>query len=249
MIPSSWATVLAFLFALSPGLLFDSVARKRRPGERRSTFREIAQIVLVSTVSVGIAAPILMLLQNVSEKRKEFSIGVPFADLLFFSGEDVRKAPTGVVVTLTLLLLLTLAVALAGVYVFVPKGETTHDVDTVWRKSFAVSAPKGTKPFAVVGLKDGRTVEGHLASWTSDPLASSRDIALARPLYVRDKRRRTRKNVPSKIERIVLNEAEISAISLKYLTKQQLIALAADQDVQETLAAAAASATASAPAP
>lgn len=188
----------------------------------------------------------LALVQGSVHAMFDWQLGLPLSDLVFSTLEADAVDARGALTTLALLYGASLGLAALSVLIFVKREETTHDADTVWRGAFSKRVPKGQKPFAVVRLKTGASVEGHLTSWTTDPFATSRDIALARPLY-----RRTntgpRVSMPKNIEKIVLAESEITSIALKYFTLEKLTQLTALQDAAEPDPPAAPTAPASQP--
>jgi len=61
MVPSSWLTVVLFLFLVSPGLLFDLLALRRRTGAVESAFHETSRIVLASLGFTVLALAVLAL--------------------------------------------------------------------------------------------------------------------------------------------------------------------------------------------
>lgn len=87
MVPNTTATVVAFLFFVTPGLLYEILAERQRPPRPGSTFREISSVGLLSVVCSTAAALVLALVRA----RKPAWILDPGAWL-----RDGRKYLTGV---------------------------------------------------------------------------------------------------------------------------------------------------------
>ena len=65
MVPSTWLTLLLFLFVVSPGILFDLLGAQRHVRAAESTFREIGRVVLGSIGFTSLAIALLLLVRLV----------------------------------------------------------------------------------------------------------------------------------------------------------------------------------------
>jgi hypothetical protein len=68
VVPETAVSLLAFLLLLSPGLVFEWLRRAHRPSVQRSTFDEIATVVIASLVFTSVAVLVLAAINLISSR-------------------------------------------------------------------------------------------------------------------------------------------------------------------------------------
>lgn len=179
MIPSSFATLGAFLLLLAPGTVWETQRAKRKPEAKRSTLQEISQIVLSSMLASGAAALSLWLLWI-----------VPFA---IEAATPWDFYPFGEHVFITLLIASAtsgLACFYAWCWACIKWGTWNPIKDSpVWHQALSEwGTSPSVPPMLLICLSNGNIWKGRYKSIDSGAEDQERFIALAAPLRFRNSR-------------------------------------------------------------
>jgi hypothetical protein len=210
MVPSTWLTVVLFLFLVSPGLLFDLLAVRRRTGAVESAFHETSRIVLASLGFTVLALAILAL------------VGAVFPGLLpdpkgLFDPNGAYAADNwpSVVGALAAESVLAHGAALLTHWLLVLRGGATIRPVSAWTALYRRDLPPGHYAYVRVRLTGGIVYTGAVLSFTSDLPLADRELVLVPPLYSKtgDK---SLAPLPPDYTRVVIRGAMIETMAVEY---------------------------------
>jgi hypothetical protein len=209
VVPGSWFGLIGFLFFVTPGLLFDLLAARRRVGPPESTFREIGRTALAST-GFSVAAILIM-----AACRAVWPSALPDPGRLVRDGASyVREHYVlvyGAVVVETLIAV-TLVFALDSVL----RRKTRARLRTVsvWSTVFREECPKGLHPFVEIRVGE-KIYFGQVGGFIADLERNDREIVLVPPIYTNAAPSKHLHRV-SECERLILPAGGIEALLVQY---------------------------------
>jgi Family of unknown function (DUF6338) len=218
VIPSSLATVIAFLVLVAPGILYESLNERRRPAYSTSAFREASRVALASVVFSGAALIVLAVLRAVRPD-------------LMPDPRELIADPRGYaqnhyqLIAVAVLAEFAIALALASAWAwgwnrYGSRGQSSAAIKPIsaWFKVFREDA-KDSYPYLRVRLSTGTVYEGVIADYVPDFVGpAERELVLSPPLYVRvgDEPRRQ----VTGYKRLIIPGSSIVTISVKYIDRE-----------------------------
>jgi hypothetical protein len=178
MVPTTWLSLLLFLFVVSPGVLFDLLESRRRVSAAESTFREIGRVVLGSLGFTVIALALLLLARLfVPHQLPDPKALITGGGTYFASHYALMFAAIGAETVLAHGIAYLLHVALAK-----RSGGDTIRQMSAWSKVFRSELPRKHAVYARLRLSNGTVFSGQVAHFTADLPLADREIILTRPL-------------------------------------------------------------------
>lgn len=205
----SFGTLAGFLLLIAPGLLFQLLQERKRPGVTDSAFRETARVALTSLALSSAAFVTLALLSAV--------LPTLVVDLSAWLRDGTRYAASNLPtiirsVVLQVGLACGLAVAAASFSRF---GGSITDTG-VWFQVFRKEARKGTIPWLLVRLEDGSELFGYLSSYAVQ-VAEDRELVLKGPA-LQHRRAGSRELVTlDQWERVVVRGSSITYLCVQHM--------------------------------
>ncbi|MBF6435497.1 DUF6338 family protein [Nocardia cyriacigeorgica] len=224
MTPNTLLGIVAFFHFVAPGLYYDRKAARKRVKPPETTFGEISRVALVSTLCSLPAIVALGTFAAVAGRRGW--TWFPDLSALFKQGNSNYYADNLIKVTVTVVL--TAAVALFAAelsFRWLHRNEQgIMTFESSWREVFRVKAPAGTIAYARIGMKDGSVWSGRVVAFSRSPEVSDREIVLAPPIFRKPKQNpdgtyRPIVEYPKIYQRVILKDAEIGYIAVKYETE------------------------------
>lgn len=210
MVPSTWLTVVLFLLLVSPGLLFDLLAVRRRTGAVESAFHETSRIVLASLGFTVVALAVLGV------------VAALFPGLLpdpkgLFDPNGVYAADhwPAVVGALAAESVLAHAAAVLVHWILVRRGGSTIRAVSAWTALFRLELPDGHRAVVRLRLTGGIVYTGTVLSFTSDLPLADRELVLGPPLYSRTGDRPL-SALPPEYTRVLIRGAMIETMAVEY---------------------------------
>ncbi|WP_405070390.1 DUF6338 family protein [Kribbella sp. NBC_01510] len=180
MIPEGVATLYGFLGLVAPGLLFQLLREKTRPGLEETAFREASRIAFTSLAFTTAAVSLLALL----------SLLIPsaFVDLATWIGDgsDYLKGHLWTA-ALSVLLTVALACGLAALtnYWLVRQMDDDDDASivktSIWYQLFRGDLPKDKVAWVQAELSDGTRIWGYVDFYTVGQVIGEREISFKGP--------------------------------------------------------------------
>ncbi|MGW5518675.1 DUF6338 family protein [Nocardia africana] len=220
MTPNNWLGIIAFFFFIAPGLHYDRKAVRKKIRPRETTFAEISRVALVSTAC---SVPAFGLLGAVAAvcAWQDWKVLPDMSALLrrgnnYFADNVVRVSVTFVALAAASFLIADLA--FRWIHRKKP-GNITFE--STWREVLRLQVPSGAVPHVRARMKDGSTWTGRVAFFSPDPELVDREIVLAPPIYRTPKpdadgNRRETKDFPELFERVIIKDAEIAFLAVKF---------------------------------
>jgi Family of unknown function (DUF6338) len=243
MVPSTAATVVVFLLLVTPGIAFELLWQRTRPRRDESTFVEISRVLLAGVVFSGAAVATLVATGAVVS-----GAAVDLVALVRDGGGYVVRNPDLTIRTLAAVVILALLFAVAAHDLLTPPSLRRIAQETAWHTAFGRMAGPAARAFLSVQLKDGTTVTGYSAGYSTEPDPGRRDLLLAPPLAIRPPGAAEAGQLAEPWQVIVLSGAEISTIAAAYVgsarpvarpgRRRRLVAWLARHAWQASLAAA-----------
>jgi len=180
MIPTGVASVIAFIFFVAPGLAWELLVERRRPGITESTFREASRAALASTpFSVVSSAAVLIVAWRVNPAwTHDLSSWAVSGNAQ--SGQVIVIASCVALAELVLALLLVLLAwwAVADNWYGTARSHRRNTWDLV------LNAKKGEEKIATIRLTGGMTYRGRVVAFSNDLAWQEREILLESPLFI-----------------------------------------------------------------
>jgi len=177
VIPGSLAGLILFAASLGPGYVYVRVAERRTPRTERSQLLEAAELLVIGALTTTVVAMLVLLgarevgLVDVNAVRRE--------GLAYLLLHPLRGC-----LTLGAIFALSYTVAGLAAYLAHRQEQPSQQPGTVWRE--VLGQKKRTHDaWATVELRDGRFLQGQVASYTLDTVSEPRELALAAPIYQR----------------------------------------------------------------
>lgn len=153
MIPGSTTAVVLFLIFLTPGLVFEWVAERKRPTRKVTPLRETGRIIVVSTAASvfgwGATAVVFNFMRWVRLAKLQDDPAGYFADRTL-----------GVVLALVVALAVSWALAAGAAYRLVPsQAAKVHQQPALWQGLF-VNVRPGEPIQALATMRDGSMIMG-----------------------------------------------------------------------------------------
>lgn len=210
MVPNGWLTVVLFLLLVSPGLLFDLLAARRRTGPAESTFHETSRIVLASLGFTAVALAVLAGLGALVPGLLPDPKG-----LLDPNGSYAADHWPTVIGALAAESVLAHAVALLGHWWLGRQGKASIRPVSAWTALFRRDVPPGHRAFVRLRLTGGIVYTGSVLSFTSDIPLPDRELILGPPLYSKtgDK---ALTPLPAVYTRVLVRGAMIETMAVEY---------------------------------
>jgi len=179
VIPQTILSLVAFLFLVAPGILFELLQERRRPGRTETAFREAGRTALASLL-FSVAAVLLL---AIVDRWRALGLVPDVAHWLADPPGYLQTAGTVVIrfVLLELAVAVTLAVlvdrALAG-----RRQATVQPSVSGWWQVFRRELPRGARPYARIQLTDGSEYCGTVVLHTLESIPGERELVLGPPL-------------------------------------------------------------------
>lgn len=211
MIPDSLAGLLLFAASLGPGYVYIRVAERRVPQAERTQLLEAAELLVIGASITTVVAMLVMFgarelgVINVETVRSE---GLDYLLLHPLRGLGTLGAT------------IVLSYAMGGVVARLVYWEEqpSQQPGTVWRE--VLGQDKDTHDaIATVELRDGRTLQGQLATYTLDAPSGPRELALRAPM--RQRQPRSTQVEPMGGDFLVLREEDFLYVAVKYQRKPE----------------------------
>ncbi|RAY12894.1 hypothetical protein DPM19_23070 [Actinomadura craniellae] len=214
MVPSSVGSVVVFLLLVTPGAAFELLWQRTRPRRDESAFIEISRVLLTGVLLSGAAIATLMAVEALVP-----GAAVDLFALLRDGERYVDRHPALVVGTLA-----------AGLAVALLYGVAAHDLltaptarriahETVWHTAFGRLPGPRARAFLSVQLRDGTTIMGYAAGYSTEPDPARRDLMLAAPLTMRRPGAEEATALAGSWQVMVVAGAEISTIAAAYVDR------------------------------
>jgi len=212
VVPTTAAAVVTFLVMVTPGTAFELLWQRNRPRRDESAFLEVSRVLLTGVLFSGAAAATLVAVEAVAPGTI-----VDLAGLVAGGGDYVARHPILSVGTLAVGLVVALLYAVAAHDLLTPVGSRRIVQESGWHTALGRLAPSGVRVFLSVQLKDGSTVTGYSAAYSTDPAFDRRDLVLRAPLHVRPPAAAEAGPLDGAWQVMVLSGAEISTIAAAYV--------------------------------
>lgn len=209
MIPSSIATLVAFVLLIAPGLVADLEAGRHRAGAKETTFRELSRTVLFSLGCSGAAALIVVLsliLFRVAGPAQFHQVVTDAA----YRTEHVL----GILGALLATSIAGCVMAWAIQRLRYRKIPLLQQI-SAWRQVMREDIAKGQDPYARVRLSNGYSYYGVVAWYTDSIEADGRELVLTQPMYIQAPDSIEVQSVPAEWPQLVLRGNDIQALFVR----------------------------------
>ncbi len=212
MVPSTVAAVVVFLLLVTPGLVFELLWQRTRPRRDESTFVEVSRVVLTGVVFTGAAAVTLVVLEAAAAGS-----AVDVVALVKEGNRYVTAHPAQVLRTLVATVVLAVLYGVAAHTLLTPSSTRRIAHETAWHTAFSRMAAPGVRPYLSVQLKDGTTITGYSAAYSTEPDPAKRDLLLSAPLAIRSPGDTDARQLDVSWQVMAVSGAEISTIAAAYV--------------------------------
>lgn len=212
MVPLTASAVAVFMLLVSPGLVFELLWQRSRPRRDESTFVEISRVLLAGLVFSGLATLAMVVIGAL--------IPGAAADLpaLVADGAGyVARHPGLTLGTLVTVVIVAMCLAIAVHDLLTPRNVRSIVQETVWHTAFSRLAGPGSRVFLSVQMKDGSTITGYSAGYSTEPDPAKRDLLLTAPLAIRLSEQKDATPLDDAWQSMVLPGAEIRNIAASYI--------------------------------
>lgn len=173
MIPATFGALLGFLGLVAPGLVYNTVAARRRPRRDESTFAEVSRVALTSLGFSLVALAVLWLLQRYSRLALP-NVGLWLTQGGKYAARNLGKVFFGLVAQVVLACGLAAATAL----ILIRGYQSRFRDDTVYGSVFRRYRPNKFRAWVYVKLDDGTEFWGHERAHNDLGEAAARVIVL-----------------------------------------------------------------------
>jgi hypothetical protein len=212
MVPSTVTAVVVFLLLVTPGLVFELLWQRTRPRRDESTFVEVSRVVLTGVVFTGGAAVTLVVLEAAASGS-----AIDVVDLLRDGSQYVTEHPAHVLRSVVAVVVLAVLYGVAGHDLLTPASTRRIAHETAWHTAFSRMAAPGVRPYLSVQLKDGTTITGYSAAYSTEPDPAKRDLLLSAPLAIRSPGESEAHQLDVSWQVMAVSGAEISTIAAAYV--------------------------------
>jgi hypothetical protein len=212
VVPATAAAVVTFLLMVTPGTAFELMWQRTRPRRDESTFLEINRVLLTGVLFSAASAATLVAVEAVAPGTI-----VDIGGLVAGGGGYVEAHPLLSVATLAVALVIALLYAAAAHDLLDAPAARRIGQESGWHTALSRLAAPGVRVFLSVQLKDGSTITGYSAAYSTDPDPSRRDLVLRAPLRIRPPGADTAVELDGSWQVMVLTGAEISTIAAAYV--------------------------------
>lgn len=173
MIPATFGALLGFLGFVAPGLVYNTIAERRRPPRSESTFTEISRVALTSLGFSLIGLAILWLLQQHS------GLALPNIGSWLIHGNKYASSNLGkVFFGLIAQIILACGLAAAVAWILTRKSRSRFRTDTIYGSVFRKWSPERFGNWVYVKLEDGTEFRGYERAHYDRGEAAARAIVL-----------------------------------------------------------------------
>ncbi len=155
VLPGTWLSVLFFVLLVSPGLLYDLLADRRRVKISEPAFRELSRTVLSSILCSGLALSALALIREVQPSWMPDPSGL-FMHQSQYLASHYRLVLRAAVAEA----LMALGLACLAHYLIYRRSNARLRPVSTWTRVLRDERPEGYLPHVQVQLEDGRTYIG-----------------------------------------------------------------------------------------
>jgi hypothetical protein len=180
VIPDSLAGLLLFAASLGPGYVYIRVAERRVPRAERTQLLESAELLVIGALITTVVS--MLVIFGARE------LGLINVETVRSQGLDyLLLHPLRGLGTLGTIFALSYAVGGIAARLVYWEEQPSQQPGTVWRE--ILGQDKDTHDaIATVELRDGRTLQGQLATYTLDAPSGARELALRAPMRQRQPR-------------------------------------------------------------
>lgn len=211
MIPNSMGALLAFLGLVAPGVVFESLRQRRRPGVTRTSFQEASRTALASFLFTVISTVIVLLAGRLRPGT--------VADVHQWSANTdsyVTEQPLRVAWTLLAIAVLACVIAALSERVSAGGARPTMTDHHPWFIILRLRVPPRARPWLHVVTTGETEFYGYLAGYSMNSDPGERDLNLCGPrLQVR--RRGEAKEVLSSWAFVSLRASEVAWMTVTYV--------------------------------
>jgi uncharacterized protein DUF6338 len=211
MLPSTTTGILLFLLVAAPGILFDLLRKRHRPGWTESVLHETGRIILAS---VALTALSLLVLAGL---RTAWAAAMP--DIEAWLRDGSKYVPDNYrLIARTAILLLFLSLGLAWAADWLLRRRPGGDLRRIsaWFALFRAGAPQGALPYARVRLKSGDVYAGYVVYYSEELPLSDRELVLGAPLVHRPPDGDSRE-LDGRWQRIMVSGSDVEALWVSYI--------------------------------
>ncbi|MFE0025890.1 DUF6338 family protein [Amycolatopsis sp. NPDC059021] len=212
MVPSTTAAVVVFLLMVAPGIAFELLWQTTRLRREESTFVEISRVLFTGVVFSGVAVTLVAVLGAVVP-----GAAADLPALLRDTAKYVAANPVLTLISLVAVVLLALCFAVATHDLLTPDAARRILQETAWHNVFDRLAVPGVRVFLSVQLKDGTTITGYSAGYSTESDPAKRDLVLTAPLSIRQPEAEEAEALEEDWQTLVLPGAEIRTIAAAYV--------------------------------
>lgn len=212
MVPSTVAAVVAFLLLVTPGLVFELLWQRTRPRRDETAFVEASRVVLTGVACTGAAAVTLVVLETAAA-----GAAIDVVDLARDGNRYVTAHPALALRTLVAVTVLAVLYGVAAHAVLSPPTTRRIAQETAWHTAFSRMAAPGVRPYLSVQLKDGTTITGYSAAYSTEPDPAKRDLLLSAPLAIRAPGDADARQLDASWQVMAVSGMEISTIAAAYV--------------------------------
>lgn len=204
------ANVLELLLlaaALGPGWVWVNVAERRVARPDRSGLLEAAELVVIGALCTTLAALVVL-----SAAQAIGAINV--ADVRSDGAAYVLAQPARSLPVIATLLAASYALAWGAARLTYGRHQPTQQPGTVWREVLGARKSEAAA-VATVELRNGRRIQGVVASYTHTGPEQPRELALAAPMRVQPDTDATPVDLPGEV--LILHGEDILSINVSYV--------------------------------
>lgn len=206
MIPDTLAGLALFAASLGPGYVYVRVAERRVPRAERTQLLEAAELLVLGGLISTVVAMLVIFGARESDLINVETVRSEGLDYLLLH-------PLRGFTTLGTIFGLSYLTGWGAARFVHRKKKPSQQPGTVWRE--ILGAKKDTHvSWATVELRDGRVLQGQVASYTLETPTEPRELALAAPLYQRRIGRSEVERVPDDF--LLLREEDILYIAVDF---------------------------------
>lgn len=216
MVPSTTSAVVVFVLLVSPGLVFELLWQRSRPRRDESTFVEISRVLLAGVMFSGLATLVMVVVGTLLP-----GAAAELPALVSEGSIYVARQPGLTLGSLSTVVVVAVCLSIAAYDLLTPRNVRSIVQETVWYTAFSRLAAPGSRVFLSVQLKDGSTVTGYSAGYSTEPDPAKRDLLLTAPLTIRLSGHKDATPLDGAWQSMVLPGAEIRNIAAAYIASTQ----------------------------